>query len=180
MKTAFLFPLSFGNFTPSRCAFFFTNWCWPISEMPCQLQDRRLLRLLLPNIPCSFMTKYITILFKQCSWCCTDYIRVQYSAVHFSTLHLQIMTWISVDSKRQPLWQSTSVSTIKLPLHNLSRSILRAEQCLSLLLSQLRSPSLTIVSNACGTLWNFSARSAQVTEVLYSKVYTGHCRGNWI
>ena len=37
------------------------------------------------------------------------------------------------------------------------RAILRSERCLALLLSQLRSPSLTIVSNACGTLWNFSA-----------------------
>jgi Armadillo/beta-catenin-like repeat len=39
------------------------------------------------------------------------------------------------------------------------RRILREENCLGLLLSQLRSPSLTIVSNACGTLWNFSARN---------------------
>ena len=47
------------------------------------------------------------------------------------------------------------------------RAILRSERCLALLLSQLRSPSLTIVSNACGTLWNFSARSAQDQEELW-------------
>jgi hypothetical protein len=41
----------------------------------------------------------------------------------------------------------------------LFRRILREENCLGLLLAQLRSPSLTIVSNACGTLWNFSARN---------------------
>ena len=47
------------------------------------------------------------------------------------------------------------------------RAVLRSERCLALLLSQLRSPSLTIVSNACGTLWNFSARSAQDQEELW-------------
>ena len=47
------------------------------------------------------------------------------------------------------------------------RKILRDENCLSLLLSQLRSPSLTIVSNACGTLWNFSARSQTDQELLW-------------
>ena len=47
------------------------------------------------------------------------------------------------------------------------RKVLRDENCLSLLLSQLRSPSLTIVSNACGTLWNFSARSHTDQELLW-------------
>ncbi|GFS00320.1 adenomatous polyposis coli [Elysia marginata] len=41
------------------------------------------------------------------------------------------------------------------------RQILRSSGCLQLLLQQLRSTSLTIVSNACGTLWNLSARCAQ-------------------
>ena len=41
------------------------------------------------------------------------------------------------------------------------RQILRSNGCLQLLLQQLRSTSLTIVSNACGTLWNLSARCAQ-------------------
>ncbi|KAI5724025.1 hypothetical protein M8J76_014315 [Diaphorina citri] len=41
------------------------------------------------------------------------------------------------------------------------RAILREHQCLPLLLEQLRSPSLTVVSNACGTLWNLSARCPQ-------------------
>ncbi|KAG8227648.1 hypothetical protein J437_LFUL007844, partial [Ladona fulva] len=39
-----------------------------------------------------------------------------------------------------------------------SRQILREHDCLKVLLQQLKSPSLTIVSNACGTLWNLSAR----------------------
>jgi len=47
------------------------------------------------------------------------------------------------------------------------RSLLRDEKCLSLLLGQLRSPSLTIVSNACGTLWNFSARSSEDQALLW-------------
>ena len=35
-----------------------------------------------------------------------------------------------------------------------------------ILLHQLRSPSLTIVSNACGTLWNLSARCEQDQSAL--------------
>lgn len=38
------------------------------------------------------------------------------------------------------------------------RQILRENNCFEILLEQLKSPSLTIVSNACGTLWNLSAR----------------------
>ncbi|CAG0902403.1 unnamed protein product [Darwinula stevensoni] len=38
------------------------------------------------------------------------------------------------------------------------RQILREGKCLETLLQQLKSPSLTVVSNACGTLWNLSAR----------------------
>lgn len=38
------------------------------------------------------------------------------------------------------------------------RQILRDNNCFEILLEQLKSPSLTIVSNACGTLWNLSAR----------------------
>lgn len=38
------------------------------------------------------------------------------------------------------------------------RKILRQRNCLGILLQQLKSESLTIVSNACGTLWNLSAR----------------------
>lgn len=36
------------------------------------------------------------------------------------------------------------------------RRLLRQHGCLQILLKHLRSPSLTIVSNACGTLWNLS------------------------
>ncbi|KAK8740606.1 hypothetical protein OTU49_002989 [Cherax quadricarinatus] len=41
------------------------------------------------------------------------------------------------------------------------RQVLREHNTLSTLLGQLRSPSLTVVSNACGTLWNLSARCSQ-------------------
>ena len=49
----------------------------------------------------------------------------------------------------------------------LYRKILRDEDCLPLLLNQLGSPSLTIVSNSCGTLWNFSARNAEDQRLLW-------------
>lgn len=48
------------------------------------------------------------------------------------------------------------------------REILRNHNCLQILLEQLKSPSLTIVSNACGTLWNLSAKSALDQEILWS------------
>lgn len=38
------------------------------------------------------------------------------------------------------------------------RKVLREANCLVVLLRQLQSASLTVVSNACGTLWNLSAR----------------------
>lgn len=38
------------------------------------------------------------------------------------------------------------------------RATLRRHGCFQILLHHLRSPSLTVVSNACGTLWNLSAR----------------------
>ena len=47
------------------------------------------------------------------------------------------------------------------------RKTLREEDCLPLLLNQLGSPSLTIVSNSCGTLWNFSARNAEDQRLLW-------------
>ncbi|XP_070536754.1 adenomatous polyposis coli protein-like isoform X3 [Ptychodera flava] len=47
------------------------------------------------------------------------------------------------------------------------RQILRDHSCLQVLLGHLASPSLTIVSNACGTLWNLSARNAQDQEALW-------------
>ena len=47
------------------------------------------------------------------------------------------------------------------------RQILRDEGLLSLLLQQLHSSSLTIVSNSSGTLWNFSARSATDQAILW-------------
>ncbi|XP_066459159.1 adenomatous polyposis coli protein isoform X2 [Eleutherodactylus coqui] len=47
------------------------------------------------------------------------------------------------------------------------RQILRENNCLQTLLQHLKSHSLTIVSNACGTLWNLSARNAKDQEGLW-------------
>ena len=47
------------------------------------------------------------------------------------------------------------------------RTILRQQNCLPVLLRQLRSPSLAIVSNACGTLWNLSARCLEDQKALW-------------
>uniref|UniRef100_A0A3Q2NRL3 APC regulator of WNT signaling pathway 2 n=1 Tax=Fundulus heteroclitus TaxID=8078 RepID=A0A3Q2NRL3_FUNHE len=47
------------------------------------------------------------------------------------------------------------------------RQILRDHNCLQTLLQHLRSHSLTIVSNACGTLWNLSAKSPKDQELLW-------------
>uniref|UniRef100_A0ACB8F2R9 Uncharacterized protein n=1 Tax=Sphaerodactylus townsendi TaxID=933632 RepID=A0ACB8F2R9_9SAUR len=47
------------------------------------------------------------------------------------------------------------------------RQVLRDHSCLQTLLQHLRSHSLTIVSNACGTLWNLSARSSKDQELLW-------------
>ncbi|KAK4883631.1 hypothetical protein RN001_006950 [Aquatica leii] len=47
------------------------------------------------------------------------------------------------------------------------RELLRNHNCLKVLLDQLKSPSLTIVSNACGTLWNLSAKSETDQELLW-------------
>lgn len=47
------------------------------------------------------------------------------------------------------------------------RTILRENECFKVLLTHLRSPSLRIVSNACGTLWNLSARCQEDQEQLW-------------
>ncbi|XP_035247778.1 adenomatous polyposis coli protein isoform X2 [Anguilla anguilla] len=47
------------------------------------------------------------------------------------------------------------------------RQILRENNCLQTLLQHLKSHSLTIVSNACGTLWNLSARNTKDQESLW-------------
>ncbi|XP_051854312.1 adenomatous polyposis coli protein isoform X1 [Antechinus flavipes] len=47
------------------------------------------------------------------------------------------------------------------------RQILRENSCLQTLLQHLKSHSLTIVSNACGTLWNLSARNTKDQEALW-------------
>lgn len=52
-------------------------------------------------------------------------------------------------------------------IQNDYRLILRKHNCLQILLQHLKSPSLTIVSNACGTLWNLSARNAVDQRALW-------------
>ncbi|XP_011298910.1 adenomatous polyposis coli protein isoform X2 [Fopius arisanus] len=47
------------------------------------------------------------------------------------------------------------------------RVIVRERGCLQVLLRQLRSPSLTVVSNACGALWNLSARCPHDQRLLW-------------
>jgi adenomatosis polyposis coli protein len=51
-------------------------------------------------------------------------------------------------------------------MHEKYRVILRQKSCLSILLQQLKSPSLTIVSNACGTLGNLSQNSIEDQKFL--------------
>ncbi|KAF5273389.1 hypothetical protein FQA39_LY07406 [Lamprigera yunnana] len=47
------------------------------------------------------------------------------------------------------------------------RELLRSHNCLQILLDQLKSSSLTVVSNACGTLWNLSAKNEKDQELLW-------------
>lgn len=49
------------------------------------------------------------------------------------------------------------------------RQILRERDCLKVLLRQLESPSLTVVSNSCGTLWNLSARCERDQRYLWDR-----------
>ena len=52
-------------------------------------------------------------------------------------------------------------------VHEEYRQVLRCRGCLPVLLRHLQSPSLTIVSNACGTLWNISARCPEDQQALW-------------
>ncbi|XP_060066041.1 adenomatous polyposis coli protein-like [Ylistrum balloti] len=56
------------------------------------------------------------------------------------------------------------------------RATLRKQSCLQILLKQLRSTSLTIVSNACGTLWNLSARCLEDQQALWDMGAVGMLR----
>lgn len=47
------------------------------------------------------------------------------------------------------------------------RNLLRENGCFQTLLAHLRSPSLRIISNACGALWNLSARCTEDQELLW-------------
>ncbi|XP_022105607.1 adenomatous polyposis coli protein-like isoform X2 [Acanthaster planci] len=47
------------------------------------------------------------------------------------------------------------------------RQVLRDHNCMQVLLRHLKSSSLTIVSNACGTLWNLSARNKHDQDLLW-------------
>jgi adenomatosis polyposis coli protein len=58
-----------------------------------------------------------------------------------------------------------NVST-HIALHEELRVVLRGKNCLSILLQQLKSPSLTVVSNACGTLGNLSAHCVEDQKFL--------------
>uniref|UniRef100_A0A2K6SQ10 APC regulator of WNT signaling pathway 2 n=1 Tax=Saimiri boliviensis boliviensis TaxID=39432 RepID=A0A2K6SQ10_SAIBB len=58
----------------------------------------------------------------------------------------------------------------------LDQQVLRDHNCLQTLLQHLTSHSLTIVSNACGTLWNLSARSARDQELLWDLGAVGMLR----
>lgn len=58
-----------------------------------------------------------------------------------------------------------NVST-HIALHEDLRVVLRGKNCLSILLQQLKSPSLTVVSNACGTLGNLSAHCVEDQKFL--------------
>lgn len=53
-------------------------------------------------------------------------------------------------------------------IYFLHRKVLREHNCLAVLLRQLQSASLTVVSNACGTLWNLSARCGVDQRALVS------------
>ncbi len=53
---------------------------------------------------------------------------------------------------------------------------MREHGCLPTLLQHLKSHSLTIVSNACGTLWNLSARDAKDQEALWELGAVGMLR----
>uniref|UniRef100_A0A2K5RNQ9 APC regulator of WNT signaling pathway 2 n=1 Tax=Cebus imitator TaxID=2715852 RepID=A0A2K5RNQ9_CEBIM len=57
-----------------------------------------------------------------------------------------------------------------------NKQVLRDHNCLQTLLQHLTSHSLTIVSNACGTLWNLSARSARDQELLWDLGAVGMLR----
>ncbi|RVE66211.1 hypothetical protein OJAV_G00124760 [Oryzias javanicus] len=56
------------------------------------------------------------------------------------------------------------------------RQVLRENGCLPTLLQHLKSHSLTIVSNACGTLWNLSARDVKDQETLWELGAVGMLR----
>ena len=47
------------------------------------------------------------------------------------------------------------------------RAVLRQKNCIHILIGHLKSPSLTVISNACGTLWNLSARCPQDQKTLW-------------
>lgn len=47
------------------------------------------------------------------------------------------------------------------------RAILRQKDCIKILIRHLKSPSLTVISNACGTLWNLSAWCPQDQKTLW-------------
>ncbi|XP_064470674.1 uncharacterized protein LOC135385335 isoform X2 [Ornithodoros turicata] len=61
-------------------------------------------------------------------------------------------------------------------LHEEHRAVLRKHNCLQVLLQQLSSPSLTVVSNACGSLWNLSAHCIEDQATLWQMGAVGMLR----
>lgn len=53
-------------------------------------------------------------------------------------------------------------------IHEEFRVVLRRKSCFVILLQQLKSPSLTVVSNACGTLGNLSSHSLEDQVLVYT------------
>ena len=88
---------------------------------------------------------------------------------------LQFLVFLLRQSQAEPIIESSggilrNISSFIATSPNSEnyRNILRQSGCLETLLVQLRSSSLTIVSNACGTLWNFSARNVDDQSQLWS------------
>ena len=87
---------------------------------------------------------------------------------------LQFLEFLLRQSKSAPIVESSggilrNISSFiaTSPSSEKYRQTLRLSGCLDTLLQQLKSSSLTIVSNACGTLWNFSARNIEDQALLW-------------
>ncbi|ESO03271.1 hypothetical protein HELRODRAFT_191982 [Helobdella robusta] len=57
--------------------------------------------------------------------------------------------------------------SIHVAVHEQYRMVLRRQNCFEILLKQLQSDNCNIVSNACGSLWNLSARCGEDQQTLW-------------